>query len=468
MRFVFEVKDPSGAAMKASGELQGLNNGVSQAFQTDDQGKHTVGSLPYGRYRLEISRDGFATQSMLIEVQSAAPVLRSVAMVLSPQAATVSVIAATPLVGSNLPIDQIPAPVQTATAHDIEQSGALDLSDLLNRRLSGVYINENQENPFQPDVNYRGYTASPLLGTPEGLSVYMDGVRQNQPFGDIVAWDLIPKIAISEVALIPGSNPLFGLNTLGGALSIETKDGESAPGSSIQVSGGSFGRRAVEFENGGSISNGLNWYVAGNLFHEDGWRVDSPSDVRQAFTKLGWQRGNTAIFLSGGYADNQLTGNGLQDFRFLSQNYSSVYSIPDINWDRSPSLNLSVRRSVNGSLSFSGNAYFRFIRSDTNNADINSESFDESLYNPSAAPTLRPLLRQVTLAFQQLGIPRPSPFPFGAASRRASKRTSSSRSARASSPARTAGRPTMDSLGRQLGLWLTIALLRARPGTVAT
>ncbi len=99
---------------------------------------------------------------------------------------------------------------------------------MFNKQLSGVHVNQNQENPFQPDVNYRGYTASPLLGTPEGISVYMDGVRQNQPFGDIVAWDLIPKIAIAEVALMPGSDPLFGLNTLGGAVSVQTKDGFSA------------------------------------------------------------------------------------------------------------------------------------------------------------------------------------------------------------------------------------------------
>ena len=87
----------------------------------------------------------------------------------------------------------MPAPVQTATDRDIEHSGALDLSDFLNRRLNGVHVNEMQGNPFQPDVNYRGYTASPLLGTPQGLSVYMDGVRLNQPFGDVVSWDLIPR-----------------------------------------------------------------------------------------------------------------------------------------------------------------------------------------------------------------------------------------------------------------------------------
>ncbi len=108
---------------------------------------------------------------------------------------------------------------------DIERSGALDLSDFLNRRLNGVTVNEIQGNPFQPDINYRGYTASPLLGTPQGLSVYMDGVRLNQPFGEVMSWDLIPALAISSTTLMPGSNPLFGLNTLGGALSIQTKSG---------------------------------------------------------------------------------------------------------------------------------------------------------------------------------------------------------------------------------------------------
>src|SRR5262249_37368552 len=176
-----------------------------------------------------------------------------------------------------------------------EKSGSLDFSALLNKQLSGVHVNQNQENPYQPDVNYRGYTASPLLGTPQGISVYMDGVRQNQPFGDIVAWDLIPKIAISEVALMPGSNPVFGLNTLGGALSVETKDGNSQPGVTLQVNGGSFGRRAGEMEYGGSDKKGFNWYVAGNLFREDGWRVASPSEVRQTFGKLGWMNSKTAL-----------------------------------------------------------------------------------------------------------------------------------------------------------------------------
>jgi outer membrane receptor protein involved in Fe transport len=404
-----EVKDPSGSPMQAAVHLAGA--GGDRRFQTDTQGIYTFSNLSYGRYRLEVSKSGFTTQSMPIDVQSGTPISRLITLELAAQASRIDVVAATPLPGSDLPIDQIPAPVQTASARDLEQTGALDLSDLLNQRLSGVHVNQNQENPYQPDVNYRGYTASPLLGTPEGISVYMDGVRQNQPFGDIVAWDLIPKIAISEVALMPGSNPLFGLNTLGGAISIDTKDGRSHPGTSLQVSGGSFGRRAGEFEHGGSNSKGLSWYVAGNLFREDGWRQFSPSEVRQVFSKLGWLHGKTSINLSFGYADNWLSGNGLQDTRFLPLRYSSVNSIPDITWNRSPSFNLSVRHDLSNHLTLSGNAYFRYIRADTINGDLNSNSFNESLYNLSAADVAA-LTSAGYKGFPITGNATTEPFPF--------------------------------------------------------
>ena len=131
---------------------------------------------------------------------------------------TVVVIGVTPLPGAEIDRNQVAAPVQTATAEDIERTHALDLTAFMNRTLGSVYVNDVQNNPLQPDINYRGYTASPLLGTPQGLSVYMDGVRLNQPFGDVVSWDLIPREAISSMTLMPGSNPVFGLNTLGGAL----------------------------------------------------------------------------------------------------------------------------------------------------------------------------------------------------------------------------------------------------------
>lgn len=139
----------------------------------------------------------------------------------------------------------LPFPAQTTSDEQIEAAHATDITDYLKRMAGGVFVNDIQNNPLQPDINYRGFAASPLLGTPQGLSVYVDGVRVNQPFGDVVSWDLIPKSAIRSMTLVPGSNPLFGRNSLGGAISVRTKDGKSDPGVEIETSYGSFDRRTV-------------------------------------------------------------------------------------------------------------------------------------------------------------------------------------------------------------------------------
>jgi len=374
------VRDPSGAAMRVSGKLENRAGGGNRNFQTDAQGACTISGVPYGRYRLVLSRRGFATEALSIEVNSAVPIARTIAMTLGAATDTVEVVATTPLAGVDLSRRQIAAPVETGTARDIADSGALDLPDFLNRRLDAVNINEMQGNPFQPDVDYRGYTASPLLGTPQGLSVYMDGVRLNQPFGDIVSWDLIPRVAIAEVSLMPGSNPIFGLNTLGGALSVQTKDGRSDAGTALTISGGSYGRKSVEWEHGGSNSRGLDWYLAGTLFFEDGWREASPSAVRQFFGKLGWQRGNTKLTLTLSYAGNSLTGNGLEEQRLLAQDYASVYTVPDLTVDRAPFVSLGAHHSFGDGLSFSGNLYYRFIGTGTLNGDLNADSLGQDVY----------------------------------------------------------------------------------------
>ena len=325
---------------------------------------------------------------------------------------TVTVIETAPLPGVNLPIGKIPAPVQTADDRDILASGALDLPDFLNRRLNGVHVNEMQGNPFQPDINYRGYSASPLLGTPQGLSVYMDGVRLNQPFGEIVSWDLIPRAAIASTTLMPGSNPLFGLNTLGGSLSIQTKSGLGARGTNVQAIYGSDSRRAIEFEHGGSKATGLHWYLTGNLFAEEGWRDDSRSEVRQLFGKIGWLRAAHDVSLTVAHADNSLNGSGLQEPGFLARDYASVYTKPDTTTNRSTFLNVMAHRTLTTRAAVSGNIYYRDIRTHALNGDINEDSLDEALYQPGPAE------RAALAAAGYTGVPTSgadatnTPFPF--------------------------------------------------------
>jgi outer membrane receptor protein involved in Fe transport len=380
-----EVKDQAGNPLIAAGTLENLATGVRRSFHTDAQGQGRLSGLSFGRYRLEITLQGFTPQVALIDVQAAKPITRSVTLTLGGLAFQVDVAAATPLPGSALSADEIAGPIQAAPLRDIQASQALDISDFLNRRLRAVNLNEIQGNPYQADLNYRGYTASPLLGTPQGLSVYLDGVRLNQPFGDVVSWDLIPRVAVAEVALVPGSNPLFGLNTLGGALVMQSKDGRTAPGTMLEIGGGSFGRLTGELEQGGASKSGWHWYGVSSLFFEDGWRADSPSNVRQFFGKLGWQGGQTALGLTVSYANNALIGNGLQEQRFLKRDYRSIYTKPDITAHRAPFFNFNAQHGFSARVALAGNAYFRSIRTRTLNGDMNEDALNQALYQPSAA-----------------------------------------------------------------------------------
>ena len=404
-----QVRDPSGASLRATGILSGPR--YLQQFSTDAGGLHEFPNLAFGRYKLELFRNGFAIENRVIDVRSSEPIAQEVTLKLLPINSSVTVYSDTPIGVEDIPTDRIPVPVQSVTAQQVQDSNALDVPDALNKRVNGVYINENQNNPFQADVNYRGYTASPLLGTPQGLSVYLDGVRQNQPFGDVVAWDLIPTLAVQDIELIPGANPLYGLNSLGGALALRTKSGISNSGLNIQATGGSFGRAAIQGEYGGANSRGFDWFIAGNLYHEDGWRQFSPSSVRQSFAKIGWAGGKTTLALSGMYAQNDLTGNGTQDFRVLATQYNSVYTIPDTTRNHGPSLTLNATHELSDRLTLSGNAYFRYIDANTTNGDINNDSFDQSLYNLSAAD-IAALTAAGYSGFPTTGNPTTEPFPF--------------------------------------------------------
>lgn len=290
----------------------------------------------------------------------------------------IEVISTTPLAGVGLPLAQIPASVQSVKGEQLTEQKSLSIADYINQNLTGVSVNDTQNNPYQPDVSFRGYSASPLLGTPQGLSVFVDGVRVNEPFGDVVNWDLIPTNAINSINLIPGSNPLFGLNTLGGALSVQTKSGRTNPGGAVEAYMGSFGRKAGSAEFGGVSKDGsVDYFISGNVFSEDGWRDYSPSDVGQLFAKIGWQNETTALNLSYTGADNKLIGNGLAPKDFLdAQGRDSILTRPDLTENKLSFFNLNGSHFFNDDVQLSGNVYYRLAKTSTLNGDGNDD-FDE-------------------------------------------------------------------------------------------
>src|SRR5262249_13041925 len=138
-------------------------------------------------------------------------------------------------------VDKVPAAVTIIDSKDIERQKSQNVVKALTQQTPSITVNEVAGNPFQPHVMFRRFAASPGSGTPPGLAVYQDGIRINEAFGDTVNWDLIPTSAIRSIDVI-SNNPAFGLNALGGALSIQMKDGFSFQGVSFGIMGGSYGR----------------------------------------------------------------------------------------------------------------------------------------------------------------------------------------------------------------------------------
>src|SRR6476661_7269793 len=287
------------------------------------------------------------------------------------EAPTVDVVGTTPLPGVGTPISAVPANVQTATDRQIEALPSPSLPDFLERGMGGFVSSTSQGNPFQPDVSFRGFSASPLLGTPQGMSVYVDGVRVNEPFGDVVNWDLIPKNAISSVTLIPGSNPVFGLNTLGGALAVITKSGSTYPGVTAQAYGGSFGRRALEAEAGGSRGKS-DFFVAGSAFRESGWREHTSSEINQVFAKVGREDARNDLDLSVTLADNKLAGTQALPLSMLGSP-RQAYTWPDETENRLGGLNLRASRVLDEQNLLFANLYYRETRTSVFNSNVNDD-----------------------------------------------------------------------------------------------
>ena len=262
--------------------------------------------------------------------------------------------------------------VQTLTQDDIEGSVNRSLPELLKTQLASVNLNDVQNNPFQPDLQYRGFTASPLLGLPQGISVYLNGGRVNEAFGDTVHWDLMPLDAIDTVSLYSGSNPLFGQNTLGGALALRTKTGFSFNANEIDLQAGQFGQKAASVESGGNNDHWA-YYVNLNHYEEDGWRDYSPSEVQQLFTSLAYKSDKMHLDMNLFMADNELLGNGASPIELLDiEGREAVYTHPDQTNNELTHVNITGDFVITDTLSLTANMFYR----DTQTQSINGDDSD--------------------------------------------------------------------------------------------
>jgi outer membrane receptor protein involved in Fe transport len=279
----------------------------------------------------------------------------------------VTVIGATPLPGTKVDVAKAPYDVRSLSAADLEFGQIPNAAEAMSRRMAGVSVNDNLDDPFQPDLLYRGFTASPSLGTPQGLAVFQNGVRINEAFGDTVNWDLVPSDAIARIDVV-GTNPVYGLNALGGAVVVGMKNGFDNPGGELELSGGSFGRRSLALTYG-AHSEHLAAFIAARGLDQDGWRVMSSDRLRQIYAELSARSERLRLDLSYTGADNTLHGESPAPVQELAVSRRLIFTSPQENANKLNFVALNGTYWASPDLSFQSNAYVRDFRQSVANGN---------------------------------------------------------------------------------------------------
>ncbi|NDY90799.1 TonB-dependent receptor [Ideonella livida] len=298
--------------------------------------------------------------------------------------AQVEVVGVSPLPGQGVPRDQLPYTTHVLRRGDIQQAQADTTTELLARRVPGLQVNDIQGSTFQGDLTFRGHRASGLLGASQGLSVYLDGVRINEAFGDVVNWDLVPEGALDSISLVSAANPAFGLNTLAGAISLQTASGLTRPGTEAELEWGAFGRKQLTVGQGGRHAEGWHHRLSVRGLEEDGWRDHSGSRVHQLHARVGRETARGDFSASLLLARTRLVGNGLVPWATLAEDgqttpalgqdrRTAVYTHPDETRHRLQQLGLQWSRTLEDGQQLQALAYVRHSRRDTVNGDVAEE-----------------------------------------------------------------------------------------------
>lgn len=270
----------------------------------------------------------------------------------------VEVVATTPLPGGGEEAaNKIPAFVQTVPAADFARTNLPNVTDTLQLAVPGAVSIDTNGNDFSQEFYYRGFVASPVVGRPQGLAVYQDGVRVNEAFGDSVNWDLIPPQAIYSADVFT-NNPLFGLNALGGAVNLRMKNGFLWQGFETQLMGGSYGRVQGQLQYG-TIKDNYSLYISGDALRDGGWRFFSPSTLVRLFGDLGYRTPDVELHLVASGASNYLGVVGTAPVELLDMDWRSVFTNPQTALNQAGSLALNTTFTISPTWTVQSNFYLR-------------------------------------------------------------------------------------------------------------
>ena len=282
----------------------------------------------------------------------------------------VNIISVTPVQGSGMDMDRVPGKIQTIDLEKIGKKKNFSVTETLNREAAGISVFNLNSSPMQNDINFRGYVSGPLLGTAQSIAVYQNGMRVNESFGEVVQWDLVPDFAINSMQIFTGGDPIFGQNALGGAITMEMKNGFNFEGANLTASGGSYFRTNEVLEYGQQFDN-VAVYLGANFNYDEGWRDESNAYLNTVFGDVRYRpNDDTEVFINFGQAYTDLRGNGAAPLSLLDlEGREAVYTYPDATHNKNYYANFGGNHFVNDELSIQGNIYYRHMERRNYNGD---------------------------------------------------------------------------------------------------
>lgn len=258
-------------------------------------------------------------------------------------------------------------------AVDIRSStpGAARMADALSR-LPGINLTSDQGSREQPTVEFRGFILSPVTGTPQGVSVFLDGVRVNEPDAQEVNLDLLPTDAIKRVELLRGPSAIFGKNTLGGALTLSTIRGGAVPRITVTAESGSFGAAGIHLLASGE-RNGIDGMLGGRATRDGGYQAESGSTTHQIFSTVGRKTDRNDVAVSLLYANDKAYEAGSLPESWLRIDRRANYSAGDFFKPDVVQLALRGTQTLSGS-TLRGNIFAR--RNATEQFNVNAQDPD--------------------------------------------------------------------------------------------
>ncbi len=280
----------------------------------------------------------------------------------------VEVIGSTPLLGSGMDRNKVPSANQVLTSQSVTLQGSPSYLNALQNQAQGVQLNSAAGGPFQPNVFYHGFQAAPLQGTPQGLAVYVNGVRFNQPFGDTVNFDLIPDVAIDTMN-IEGANPVFGLNALGGSIAIQLKNGFTYHGGELDAYGGSFSQIGGAFQYGKQSGNTA-FYIATSGLTEGGWRDFQSSALKQLYSDIGWRGDHAEVHLNIDLAQTTLNAPGTTPVQWLAVDPRAQFTGPSPVNNNYALISLNSNIQLSDTTSIQAIAYYDYFLQRLGNGNV--------------------------------------------------------------------------------------------------